>query len=139
MPDATSTGLPLRSQVQASAAAAARFNVTSLQIGRRSASDGPSFGVAAWVLDLFGFAAGPLFVQTLFWTQIITICALVGFVLLWERRPLGSLGIRKASYADVEFGVGLLSFCWCWKSRWEPWFLSCERPWRLMPESTTNR
>ena len=108
MPDATSTGLPLRSQVQASAAAAARFNVTSLQIGL-AIGFGPVFlfGVAAWVLDLFGSTAGPLFVQTLLWTQIITICALVGFVLFWERRALGSLGIRKASYADVEFGVGL--------------------------------
>lgn len=108
MPDATSTGLPLGSQAQASAAAAARFNVTSLQIGL-VIGFGPVFlfGAAAWTLDLFGSAAGPLFAQTLLWTQIITISALVGFVLFWERRPLGSLGIRKASYADVEFGLGL--------------------------------
>lgn len=108
MSAATPTHLPLRGAVQPSARTPRPFNATSLQIGLAIAF-GPVFvfGVAAWVLDLFGSTTGALFARSLLWTQIIAGGALVSFVLLWERRPLGSLGIRKPSYPDIEFGLGL--------------------------------
>src|SRR5271155_23979 len=108
MSAASPTNLPLQRPAQAAGRTPRPFHVTSLEVGL-AIGFGPVFvfGVVAWGLDLFGSAAGPWFAQTLLWTLIIAIGALVGFVFLWERRPLGSLGLRKPSYADVEFGLGL--------------------------------
>jgi tetratricopeptide (TPR) repeat protein len=109
MSAATPTNVQLHRPASASGAPTPRpFNVTALEIGL-AIGFGPVFlfGVIAWVLDLFGSAAGPRFAGTLLWTQIVSVGALLGFVLLWEKRPLGSLGLRKASYGDVEFGLGL--------------------------------
>jgi tetratricopeptide (TPR) repeat protein len=110
MSDAIPDNLALEREAQASISPSAQpdSRVTSLEVGLAIAFGTVFlFGVAAWVLELFGEEPGPGFAKFLLFSQVVTVCCLVGFVLLWEQMPLAALGISKPSRLDIEFGLAL--------------------------------
>jgi tetratricopeptide (TPR) repeat protein len=110
MSDAIPDNLALEREAQASSSPSAHpdSRVTSLEVGLAIAFGTVFlFGMAAWVLELFGEEPGAGFAKFLLVSQVVTVCCLLGFVLLWEQLPLTALGISKPSRLDLEFGLAL--------------------------------